>query len=129
MKTLKTVLKFWQEIVFVIPLGILLIEMSTKYFVVFRQTIDIVCFCFFSILLICLVGQFFWKNKILAVILSVVLGLSSFVLILISLYALTTSLQVVQAVTMLFLGLFLSFTAIKMFMKFFQKNIPTALAE
>jgi|GEM_PF-2418386 len=129
MKTLKTVLKFWQEIVFVIPLGILLIEMSTKYFVVFRQTIDIACFCFFSILLICLVGQFFWKNKILAVILSVVLGLSSFVLILISLYALTTSLQVVQAVAMLFLGLFLSFTAIKMFMKFFQKNIPTALAE
>ncbi len=63
MKTLKTVLNFWQEIVFVIPLGILLIEMSTKYFVVFRQTIDIVCFCFFSILLICLVGHFFLEKQ------------------------------------------------------------------
>ena len=91
-KLLKSALKFWQEIVLIIPIGILLIGM-TKY-VMRSQTMDgadIFMVIWFLPLLVCLVGQFFWKNEALAVILSVLLGLSSVIVILMALWGISNS--------------------------------------
>ena len=91
-KSVKIVLKFWQEIVFVVPIGVLLIEI-TKY-VMRSQTMDgadIFMVIWFLPLLVCLVGQFFWKSEALAVTLSVLLGLSSVVVIFMALYGIFNS--------------------------------------
>ena len=117
-QSLKSVLKFWQEIVFVVSIGLLLIEITKS--VMLRQTMDrwdIFLVCFMLPLFICLIGQFFWKKKALAVCLSVLLGLSSFVFILMALYFIGTtsaSANIVRAITMLILGIFLLVAAITM---------------
>jgi uncharacterized membrane protein len=77
-KSLKSVLKFWQEIVFIIGLGILVggITMNISYS--FQYTINIVFYSLFVLLLICLIGQLYWKNWTLALCLSAILGIGSF---------------------------------------------------
>lgn len=116
--SLKTAAIFWQEIVFIIPLGVLLIEMSTKYAVVFAQTFDMICFFFFLVLFICLIGQFSWKRKTLAIFLSWILGLCSAFLIFAALYAIAKSPQLITSVAMLIFGFFLMIAAVTMPDKF-----------
>ena len=77
MKSLQSTLKFWQEIVFIIGLGILVFGMTMNAAVSFQQVFNIVFYCIFVSLLICLIGQFFWKNFVLALWLAVQLGFGS----------------------------------------------------
>lgn len=122
MKTgpLEKVIKFWQEIPFVVLIGLLLIEIA--YWTNLGKTKDmwdIFLISFFLPLLTCLIGQFFWKSKTLGIVLSILLGVSSFVFILMSLYFIsTTSTKMIQAITMLLLGLFLFISATTMFIKY-----------
>ena len=76
-KSLKSALKFWQEIVFIIGLGVLVFGMAMNAAVAFHQVFNIVSFCIFVSLLICLIGQFYWKSLILALCLAVIFGLGS----------------------------------------------------
>ena len=115
-KSLNSALKFWQEIIFVVSIGVLLIEITKS--VMLRQTMDgwdIFLVCFILPLFICLIGQFFWKNEALAILLSVLLGSSSVIFIMMALYFLgTTSTKIIQAVAMLILGVFLFIAAVTM---------------
>ncbi len=126
MKTdsLKKVTKFWQEITFVVLIGILLVEIV--YWTNLGHAMDmwdIFLVCFFLPLLTCLIGQLFWKNKVLGTILSILLGLSSFIFILMSLYFIaTTSTKMVQAITMFLLGLIMSTSAITMLIKYLAEQ-------
>ena len=76
-KALQSALKFWQEIVFIIGLGVLVFGMTMNAAVAFKQGINIVFYCIFISLIICLIGQFFWKNFVFALWLAVMFGLSS----------------------------------------------------
>jgi len=115
---LKSVLKFWQEIVFVIPIGFGLTALTIA--IILGYTMDkwdILLVCWFAPLLICLIGQFFWKSEGLAFCLSVPLVLSSFVVILMSLYGISTTsitLIMTQSIIMLIWGLFGVVSAITM---------------
>ena len=116
MKSLKEVLKFWQEIVSIVPIGLLLIEI-TKW-VIRSQTMDrwdIFLVCWMLPLFICLIGQFFWKNQTLAVTLSVLLGLSSVIAILMALYGIFNSPSYrIESIAMLIIGLVCVIAAFKM---------------
>ena len=117
-KSLKFVLKFWQEIAFVVSIGLLLIEITKAVMRGYSMdSSEVFLVCFMLPLFICLIGQFFWKNGTLAICLSVLLGLSSFVFILMALYFIGTtsaSANIVRAITMLILGIFLLVAAITM---------------
>jgi len=79
MKPLKFVLNFWQEIVFVVTIGLLL-TVFIKDLIILRRAIDgtdIFCLCFLIPVFLCLVGQFFWKNGILSMCLAPLLFLYS----------------------------------------------------
>jgi len=107
MKSLKSTLKYWQEIVLVVPIGLLLIEITNR--VIRSQTMDgadIFMVIWFLPLLVCLVGQFFWKNEALAVTLSVLLGLSSVIVILMALWGINNSPSYrTESIIMLVIGL------------------------
>jgi len=102
-KTLKSALKFWQEIVFLIIFGSLLIYDALNTTVVFQTIGGIVISCIFLALFICLVGQFFWKNLILGIYLAVLLGLGSFYMTLAAMSDLPKLINV-EAVYIQFLG-------------------------
>ena len=76
MNKLKLLLKFWQEIVFLIPIGILIggqmitMDFSAVFHFWFFHSMLLLVF-------ICLIGQFYWKNLILGIFLALVLGLFS----------------------------------------------------
>ena len=85
-------LKYWQEIVLAVPIGLLLIEITKNRML--QQTMDgadILMVIWFLPLLACLVGQFFWKNEALAVTLSVLLGISAVIVILMGLWGINNS--------------------------------------
>ena len=114
-KLFKTALKCWHEIVFVVSIGFVLFKIS-KY-VMLGNTMDawdIFIVCLFFPLFVCLIGQLFWKNQVLAFILSPILGLISIVFIFASLYALTSSLKLIISIAMLIFGIFLLIAAITM---------------
>jgi len=77
-KSLKSVLKVWQEIVFIIAVGILVVWSLIN---VFAKDIYFHIYIVFFLLLICLIGQLFWKNSILGMALSIVFGFSSFYMV------------------------------------------------
>ncbi|MDH6341762.1 uncharacterized membrane protein YjjP (DUF1212 family) [Parabacteroides sp. PFB2-12] len=108
-KSLKSVLKFWQEIIFIISIGLGLTVFAKAVLQGYNvDGWDIFLVCFFVPLLSCLIGQFFWKNRRLASILSAFLGVSSFVIILMALYGInTTSIDVImkQSIIMLIGGI------------------------
>ena len=118
--TFKSLLKFWQEIVFVVSIGLLLIEISKR--VMLSQTMDgwdIFLVCWIVPLFICLIGQFFWKDKTLAVALSVLLGLSSVIVILMALYGIFNSPSYrTESIAMLIIGVVLVIAAFKMSAKY-----------
>ena len=116
MKTnpLKSVLQLWQEIVFIVPLAILLVSMALNYSFVFRDAFSTICFCFFLFLFLCLLGQLFFKKKAIAIYLAFLLGICSIFFILLSLYALSTSPKIIISSGMLIFGIFLFIAAITM---------------
>ena len=117
-KSLKSVLKFWQEIVFIIPIGLMLTALAKA--VIHGYTMDgadIFLVCFFAPLLICLIGQFFWKSEALAIFLSILLGISSLIVIWMALYGISTTsikLIMIQSITMLIWGIIMLVAAITM---------------
>ena len=115
-QSLKSVLRFWQEIVFVVPIVLLLIEI-TKW-VMRSQTMDgwdIFLVCFMLPLLICIIGQCFWKNQTLAIILSVLLGLSCVTVNFMALYSIFNSPSYrTESIAMLIIGVVLVIAAFKM---------------
>ena len=74
---LKSILKFWQEIVFIIATGIYFFGMTMNIPAVFHQGINIIFYALFGLLIICLIGQFYWKNLYVGICLAIVLGLGS----------------------------------------------------
>jgi hypothetical protein len=126
MKSLKSALKFWQETVFAVSIGLLLIEIAK--WVIHSQTMDgwdIFLVCWMLPVLICLIGQLFWKNEALAFGLSPLLVLSSVIVILMALYGIFNSPPYrTESVAMLIWGLLLLFAAITMPQKF-NSNINT----
>ena len=126
MKSLKSALKYWQEIVLVVPIVLLLIEAST--WIMRSQTWDgsaIFMVIWFLPLLVCLVGQFFWKNEVLAVTLSILLGISSVIVILMALWGIFNSPSYrMECIAMLVIGVVLVIAVITMPRKY-NSNINT----
>lgn len=118
MKTieLKSLLKYWQEIAFMVSIGLLLFEITR--FNLTQNSIDgwdIALFSFFLPLFVCLIGQFYWNNKPLSKVLSLILSIGSFVLILMAFYFIgTTNSKLLQAILMLAFGIFLLFAGLTM---------------
>ena len=78
MKSFKSVKKFWQEIIFMIPIGISIIVMLIDiYNGRINDGLGIAISCFHVILFICIVGQLFWKNGTLSICLAPLLVLYS----------------------------------------------------
>jgi len=121
--TQKRLLKYWQEIAFITSIGVLLFEITK--FNLFQNSIDGWDLALISIILplfVCLIGQLYWKNKTLSIVLSVILSIGSFILILMSFYFIgTTSSKLLQAISMLIFGIFLLFAGLTMTRK--NRNI------
>jgi len=116
MNKFTSALKFWQEIVFVVSIGLLLIEVSK--WVMRSQAMDgwdIFLVIWILPLFICLIGQFFWKNHALAITLSVLLGLSSVIVIFMALYGIFNSPSYrTESIAMLIIGVVYVIAAFKM---------------
>ena len=127
-KSLKSVLKYWQEIVFIVPIGLLLIEIIK--WIMRSQTMggaEILLAFWFLPLLVCLVGQFFWKNEGLALTLSVLLGLTSVIIILMGLWGIKNNdipLYRTQSIIMFVIGVVWVIAVITMPRKY-NPNINT----
>ncbi|WP_430811654.1 MULTISPECIES: hypothetical protein [unclassified Carboxylicivirga] len=124
-KAQKTLLRYWQEIVFIISIGLILFEIAK--FNLIQNSIDVWDIALLSFILplfVCLIGQLYWKNRTLSIVLSVILSLGSFVLILMAIYFIgTTSSELLQAISMLIFGVFLLFTGLTMTRK--NRSIET----
>ena len=119
-KSFKSVSKFWQEITFAVSIGIVLIALAREVMLGYKMDrLDICLVSFFLPLLLCLIGQIVWRKWVLAVILSILLGLCSIGLIFMSGYFLgTTSTQLIQATALMIISLFLFIAAITMPVKY-----------
>ena len=73
---LNSIRPFWQEIIFIIIFGFLLSGMVLNASVSFQYTKNIVFFCIFLFMFICLIGQFYLKSFALGLWLSVLLVIS-----------------------------------------------------
>jgi hypothetical protein len=129
MKSLKSVVKFWQEVVFIIPIVFGLTALAKEVLLggYTMDGADIFLVCCFLPLLICLIGQFFWKSEGLAICLSVLLGTSAFVVILMALYGISTTsikLIMIQSIIMLIWGVIGIVAAIAMSVKNLFKVAP-----
>ena len=106
----------WQEIVFIISIGLILFEITK--FNLTQNSIDnwdLTLLSLISPIFVCLIGQFYWKNRTLSTTLSVLLSIGSFIVVLMALYYTgTTNSKLAQAMLMLIFGVFLLFTAITM---------------
>lgn len=74
---IKSILKFWQEILFVIAIGIMVFKTTMNITMAFQQVANIIFYFLFIILIICLIGQFYWKNRDLGLQLAFMLGFGS----------------------------------------------------
>ncbi len=117
-KSLKSVLRFWQEIFFVVPIVLALAALAKA--VILGHTmngVDILLVSIFAPLLFCLIGQFFWRSKALGNVLFVLLEILSIIVVLMALYAIgrTNSATItVQVIIMLIYGIAGIFTAFTM---------------
>jgi pimeloyl-ACP methyl ester carboxylesterase len=129
MEALKSTLKFWQEIVFFVLVGLPLTALIKA--VILGHTMGgagIFCLCFLLPLFVCLFGQFFWKNRTLSMILVPPLILYSLFWFFVSFampryidYEVTNPNNYLRPV--IFIGaLFLIFAAITMPKKYFKEN-------
>jgi len=135
MKSLKSALKFWQEIVFIVMTGLPL-TVFIKDLIILGRTIDgtdILCLCFLIPVFLCLAGQFFWKNGTLSMCLAPLLFLYSLFWIFVSFampryidYDVPNPNNYLRPV--IFIGaLFLIFAAITMPKKYYSNNAIAAL--
>tara|TARA_R100001369_G_scaffold13583_1_gene27961 strand:+ start:202 stop:597 length:396 start_codon:yes stop_codon:yes gene_type:complete len=112
----KSLSKYWQEIVFIISIGIILFEITK--FNLTQNSIDIWDLTLLSLILplfVCLIGQLYWNNKTLSTFLSVLLIIGSLIVVFMAIYFVgTTSSELSQPISMLIFGIFLLFTAITM---------------
>lgn len=76
-RNLKKVFFFWQEICFIVVISIMMIDMLANGRIALQDTFTIVFFSLFALFLICLIGQFFWKNTRVAIVLAVLFALAS----------------------------------------------------
>jgi len=124
MKLLKSVLKFWQEVIFIIGLGILVGGITMNISISFQYGVNIVFYCLFVLLIALLVGQFYWKNVALALWLAVILGLGSIWMVLAALSDLVKMTNADKGYLGLVFGLFLfmglTVTAISMPFKYIR---------
>ena len=74
---LKSAVKFWQEIAFIVVIGIYVFGITMNISVSFQYGVNILFYGIFVSLLVVLIGQFFWKNLILAMILAPILALGA----------------------------------------------------
>ncbi|MDL2278307.1 hypothetical protein LJC57_06905 [Parabacteroides sp. OttesenSCG-928-G07] len=127
MKTLKSTLYFWQEIIFVIMLGVLIGRITMNISISFQYKINIAFYCLFVLLLACLIGQFYWKNSFLSLWLAVILGLGSVYMILASLSDLAkmanTDDSYLYTLFCLFLSIGLTVIAISMPLKYLKRKV------
>lgn len=127
-KSLKSALKFWQEIALAVSIGLLLIEVCK--WVMRSQTMggaEIFLVVWFLPLFICLIGQMFWKNKTLAITLSVFLGLSSFIVLLMALWGISNSPSYrTESIAMFVVGVVSVITVITMPRKY-NSNISSGI--
>jgi len=121
-QSLKSALKVWQEIVFLIVFGWLLIYDALNASVIFQYTGGIVLSCIFLALFICLLVQFFWKNKNFGLSLSTILGAGSVFMLLGWLidFKDLQSLHLIALSFCLFSGL--TVTAVSMFRKYIKQQ-------
>ena len=123
-KFLKSVLKFWQEVIFIIGFGILVGGITMNISISFQDKINIGFYCWFVMLLISLIGQFYWKNFALSLWLAVQLGLGSAYMILAALSDLAkmtyTDEGYLYTVLVMFLFMGLTVTAISMPFKYLR---------
>jgi uncharacterized membrane protein len=73
----KSALRFWQETVFIIAIGTMVFGITMNITVAFQQAINIFFYFIFIVLIICLIGQFYWKNVVLGLYLAVLMGFGS----------------------------------------------------
>lgn len=117
--TLKWLLWFWQEISLILLTSILLLNISR--YVLINHSLDawdIAALAYAVPVFIGLIGQFFWKNKILSNILFVLLFVGSVLIILTAfmLFGISTS-NLIDATLMLVLGIFCFVAALSMYTK------------
>jgi len=126
MKKLKSLLKFWQEIVFIVVLGRSVLLITIDISEAFQHFFNIVFFCIFILMLICILGQFFWKNPTLALWLALLLGAGSIWMTIASLSNLlrmsTEDDNYLYTIFASFLFMGLIAVAISMPFKYFKKN-------
>jgi hypothetical protein len=124
MQLFRSALKFWQEIIFIIGLGILIGGITMNISISFQYGINIVFYCLFVLLIVCLIGQFYWENLALALWLAVILGLGSVWMVLAALSDLVKMTNADKGFLGLMFGLFLfmglTFTAISMPFKYLK---------
>ena len=130
-KSLKSVLKFWQEIVLIVLIGLLLIEITKNRGL--QQTMDgadIFMVIWFLPLLVCLIVQFFRKSEALALTLSVLLGISAVIVILMALWGISNSPSYrTESIAMLVIGMLSVIAAITMSRKYNPNTNAGALVK
>ena len=124
LKSLKSALFFWQELIFAIMIGILVFGITMNISVSFKHVFNIIFYCIFVLLIFCLIGQFFWKNLLLSIWLAVQLGFGSAYMILAALSDLIkmtpSEAGYIKTVFALILSLCLTATAISMPFKYIK---------
>ena len=75
--SLKKILIFWQEIIFLIFISVYLIGFIIENSRFFEQSFNLFIFSLFLTIFFCLIGQFYWKNKKIAIVLAFIFGICS----------------------------------------------------
>lgn len=113
---IKSVLKNWQEFVFLISISTLLFEITR--FNLSQNTIDNWDLALLSLIIplfICLIRQLYWNNKLLSTFLTYFLTTASIIFVVMAIYFIgTTKSRFAEAHSMLIFGVFLIFTSITM---------------
>ncbi|MDR1258030.1 MAG: hypothetical protein LBK65_01935 [Tannerellaceae bacterium] len=120
---IKSVLKYWQEIIFIIAIGIMVFRITMNITIAFQQVINIIFYCIFIMLIMCLIGQFYWKSQALGLQLAFMLGFGSiwmFLAVLSDLVKINTIDGNLDMIFYLFLSIGLIITAISMPLKYFK---------
>jgi hypothetical protein len=121
MKIKSLISKFWQELFFIIPVVIFLIDtvIGSK---IFEDWLGITTYCFHLFFLIFLIRQFFNVNKILSFILIIFVGLYSMFWIFASLYMVMENSNKILPTILLIVALFSIFPVITLIGKIIKIN-------
>ena len=119
----RKVLRSWQEIFFIIPIGIFLFDVLIGQPKIFYDGLGIATFCFHLVLFIYLVGQLFWKSVVLSSIFSPFVVLYSIFWIFSSVYMLIANSDKILYTAIFFLTIFSIFPAFTMLRKYGKKDV------